>query len=191
MREYWLINSKDIRMIKRINTRALLAATLLLTSPLWAADGTMKFSGKLRESTCVLDAESKNMTVPLGNVQRSALKTAGSFSQEVPFTLKFTGCSESTRILSRFMGTASVVDSDVFALDNIGQPGTAKNIGLQILNRKGSVCPPAPTNSGGCYFPVDTPGDTSFPFTARYKALGDNVEPGEANVNIEYSVSYN
>lgn len=150
------------------------------------ADGNISITAELFIPACNLTADSKTLTVPLGTVQRSELSTAGAFSKAVPFTLKFTDCAIGTGVRVSFMGVAASNDDTVFALDNPSQVA-AQAVALQITDTWDHVVVPNRTWNS---WTTANAADFSRNYTARYKALGNNVEPGEANVMVEYNVIY-
>ncbi|WP_024914338.1 fimbrial protein [Chania multitudinisentens] len=165
---------------------ALLFAVTGVSSGAFAADGNVAITGEFFVSTCNIQAESKNMTVSLGNVQRSDLKTAGATSAAVPFTLSFTDCALNSGIQVQFMGTAAASDNTVFVLDNANQVSTAKNVGLQIHDQWDNVKYPNYVGS----WTIANNSTMSLAYKAAYIALSDDVEPGDANVLVEYIVTY-
>ncbi|KFK91917.1 hypothetical protein IV04_19580 [Serratia sp. Ag1] len=153
-----------------------------------AADGTITVTAEFFVPTCNVHADSKNMTVQLGNVQRAELKTVGTISTKVPFTLKFTDCATTTGVDISFMGTAAASDDSVFALENPDLLSTAKNVGLQITTDWDTVVKPNYQWNG--YRVVQQAGDFSVTYNAAYKALGGDVGAGDANATVEYNVVY-
>ncbi|AHG22746.1 hypothetical protein Z042_10610 [Chania multitudinisentens RB-25] len=156
-----------------------------------AADGEIIVTSDFFVATCNLHTDSKNMSVPLNNIQLSKLKTAGDTSESVAFNLKFTDCAVGTFAYLIFEGTAAGNDNKVFALDDNGQNFNASSVGLEINDWQGKAI-----TVGGSDFNRLTTGlalvgkETIFPFSARYKALDNNVKPGLANVTVQYSVTY-
>ncbi|MFZ1874898.1 MAG: fimbrial protein [Chania sp.] len=174
-------------MKKNIYCTALLLAFGAIFSA-QGADGNVTITGEFFVPTCNLNAESKNMTVPLGNIQRSMLKTTGSTSPEVLFTLKFSDCVADTGVNVSFIGTTAGSDATVLLLDDPVNASTAQNVGLQIINEWGGIIRPNVDWNGYMQAPSD--GDFSLTYKVAYKALNDNVTPGDANATVEYNVIY-
>ncbi|KFK91916.1 MULTISPECIES: fimbrial protein [unclassified Serratia (in: enterobacteria)] len=173
-------------MKKNLCSALLLTATGMSFSA-FAADGNVAITGEFFIPTCNIQASSKSMTVSLGDVQRSTLKTAGATSTEVPFSLNFTDCALKTGVQVKFMGTAAASNETVFVLDNPDGTSTAKNVGLQIHDQWGNAKYP---NKVGSWAVANYNSDLSLSYKANYIALSDNVTPGEANVLVEYIVTY-
>lgn len=157
-----------------------------MVSSAQGADSNITITGEVFIPTCNLSTESKNMTVPLGSVQRSELSTAGVTTKGVTFTLNFTDCALNTGVQVKFMGTAAASDETAFALDNPDGVSTAKNVGLQIRNVLGNVQYPNSIRS----WQTAMSRDFDRTYKANYIALSDNVTPGDANVVVEYLVTY-
>ncbi|OMQ21035.1 fimbrial protein [Serratia oryzae] len=171
----------------------LLFATVGITSfSTLSADGNVTVTAEFFDATCNLHADSHNMTVALDNVQLSELKTPGAISKAVPFNLKFTDCALSTIAWVGFDGTAAENSSTVFALDEPGQSSTASGVGLEIIDDyRGEVMPVGYAPSGRLTTGLALVGkETTFPYSARYKSLSNDVKPGNANVTVQFNVRY-
>ncbi|MFZ1874899.1 MAG: fimbrial protein [Chania sp.] len=184
-------------MIKRITPLAILAATLL-APPLWAADGTMKFSGKVKENTCVLMAGSKNQTVNMG---RNSTYYMGSISSANELTVQLNDCpASSNQVRVKFEGTPATSESDpgkIFAFSNTGQPGAAGNVGF-IIGESYSFSSLIQVNGTSKLYDLQTgPGSINkLPFYVGYEALTPGVSgagiitPGTVIGNVQFSVLY-
>lgn len=180
-------------MIKRIHVLVLLVATLL-TPPLWATDGTMKFSGKLTENAC--EIVSKNINVDLGPVLLSELGLFHDepFARGTEFELVLDKCPANTNRASiKFEGVAEPANPTLFTLDNAGQPGVAKGIGIRFLmNNVGIMIPNE-------IFPLSQlldalPGKrNNIKLFAHYFGLpfGSALATGSTNTTVQFSVMYN
>jgi major type 1 subunit fimbrin (pilin) len=182
-------------MIKRITPLAIMAATLL-APPLWAADGTMKFSGKLTENTCTLDAGSKNQTVDMGriSVNRNYLATTGTGW----LTIKLNDCpASSNKALIQFEGTSAASDyvpGKVFAFSNAGQPGAAGNVGFVIGNSGDTSDKLISVNGESKLFSLSTGASSvnELQFFLGYYKLNSAqpITTGSAIGNMQFSIIY-
>ncbi|WP_024914339.1 fimbrial protein [Chania multitudinisentens] len=181
-------------MIKPI-TLLVVAATTLLASPLWAADGIMKFNGKVTENTCTLDAGSKNQTV---NLARKSNYNSGSTSSADKFTIIISNCpASSNQVRIRFEGTDTGKNTydngTLFAFNNTGQPGAAGNVGFSInyLTDPPYFTPKGLTNGDSRSYDLQA-GDNNFPFYVGWSRINSStpVTPGNVVGNVQFSVDY-
>lgn len=184
-------------MIKRITPLAILAATLL-APPLWAADGTMKFSGKLTENTCTLDAGSKNQTVNLG---RNSTYYLGTISSANELIVQLNDCpASSNQVRIKFEGTPAASEFEpgkVFAFSNIGQPGAAGNVGF-IIGERYDFNSLIQVNGTSKIYDLKTGlgNINELPFYVGYAALTPGmsgtgiITPGTVIGNVQFSILY-
>ncbi|WP_337263544.1 MULTISPECIES: fimbrial protein [unclassified Serratia (in: enterobacteria)] len=181
-------------MIKRITPLAILAATLL-APPLWAADGTMTFSGKLKENACELDAGSKKQTLDLG--RRSTAHIGALGGQGGSFTIQLNNCpASSNQVRIRFEGEKALstgYNADkLFALSNAGQTDAASNAGF-IISDNFDFSSLVSVNGVSKTYDLQTGAGTinKLPFTVGYYTLEPGaIMPGTAIANIQFSVEY-
>lgn len=171
--------------------------TTLLSPPLWAADGTMKFSGKVRENTCLLDAGSKNQTVEIPN---GGLSTAHSMSLGTEFFIQLNNCPASSKqVRIRFEGTKASgsglgYDPDkMFAFSNTGQPGEAANVGFTISEDGSYTSTDAsviPVNGLGKTYDLQTGSINQIPFFVRAYWTDSQKITGHAVGHVQFSLDY-
>ncbi|ASM23094.1 MULTISPECIES: fimbrial protein [Serratia] len=158
------------------------------------ADGTIKTKVKFIQFTCNLTAASKNMSVPLGDINRSQLAKTGNLSSPVLFELKATGCprtSKNTSVAVRFSGTAAAGDSQAFALD---QDSVASGVAVKIANESYDGVYDyfvGPNVYWGRSFYPNSEGELTMKYAAQYVALDDHVTPGTANLTTQIDLYYN
>ncbi len=76
-----------------------LTALALTSGTVFAAesgDGTVKFTGEIVDSPCVLSVDSQNQEVVLGQVQKSVFAAVGDKSPAKPFEIKLEDCDTTT-----------------------------------------------------------------------------------------------
>lgn len=126
-------------MMRKIALPLTLLGTAMLASPLYAADGNINVTGRVIESSCVLDASSKSQKVNKG--MQAAREVWGSLGGGGNISVQLAGCPDSiSQVRIRFEGTAARSDAypgKVFATDNSDQPDAAKNVGFLISNGQG------------------------------------------------------
>ncbi|WP_051916862.1 MULTISPECIES: fimbrial protein [unclassified Serratia (in: enterobacteria)] len=181
--------------MKRHMIPLVILTTTLLAPPLWAADGTMKFSGKLTENTCVLDAGSKNQTVALG--RQSTYAGIGGSMPHGNLIIKLNNCPmSSNKAYIRFEGTQAVGTSysidKIFSFSNTGQPGAAGNVGFIISD--GDFTNLISVNGASRAYDLNTGAGAANQLTFSVGYLNtDRVAlrtPGNAVGNVQFSVVY-
>lgn len=152
--------------------------------------GTVHFKGEVVNAACAIDSESMNQTVQLGQVRSINLAESGQTSSAVGFNIKLNDCATdvATTAAVAFLGTAmgTGADDNILALQN-SAAGSAKNVGIQILDRSGQVL-----SLDGATFSTKTDlidGTNILPFQARYIATGA-AEAGIANADATFKVQY-
>ncbi|WP_051916863.1 MULTISPECIES: fimbrial protein [unclassified Serratia (in: enterobacteria)] len=181
-------------MIKRMTPLAIIAATLL-APPLWAADGTMKFSGKLTENTCVLDAGSKNQMVALG--RKSSYSSGSVVSSADELTIKINNCpASSNQVRIRFegidTGKNTFGNGTLFAFSNTGQLGAAGNVGFTInyLTNPPYFTPQELANGESISYDLQA-GANDFSFYVGTSTIGAGpITAGNVVGNVQFSVDY-
>lgn len=126
-------------MMRKIALPLTLLGAAVLAPPLQAADGNINVTGRVTESSCVLDASSKSQKVNKG--VHAAREVWGSLGGGGNISVQLADCPDSiSQVRIRFEGTLTDYDSypgKVFATDNGGQPDAAKNVGFLISNAQG------------------------------------------------------
>lgn len=142
----------------------------------------INFTGTISAPTCSL--QTSNITIPIGNVDRSIFTSVGSTSPWSPnVALVSAGCNTSL-VSMTFRGTADAQNANLFAVT-----GGAAGVGIQLAK------------TGGAQFAI--PNDTSHPvtfapaaagqgysFAARYMQTTATVTPGAANATITVLITY-
>lgn len=151
--------------------------------------GTVHFKGEIVNAACAIDSESINQTVQLGQVRSINLANVGQTSSAVGFNIKLNDCATDIAQTAAvaFLGTTTEGDDDnILALQN-SAAGSAKNVGIQILDRTGDVL----TLDGATFSAKTTliDGTNILPFQARYVSTG-KAEAGIANADATFKVQY-
>ncbi|HEP8699048.1 TPA: type 1 fimbrial protein [Pseudomonas aeruginosa] len=170
-------------------------AALILAAPLSAnaSDGTITFSGKIIDSTCIIEAGgSKDFTVNLPSVSKASLASTGAVSGRTPFTITLSGCG--TGNVATYFEPGSTVDYDSGRLLNQTSPdaGGATNVELQLLGSTSEFLPikaGSPTQTNSQQVAVDRDGTAKLDYYAEYYATGA-ATPGDINTNVKYTIIY-
>ncbi|KFK95713.1 MULTISPECIES: fimbrial protein [unclassified Serratia (in: enterobacteria)] len=173
-------------MKKSLITTALITG-MVLSSTAFAADGVIRFTGKVTDNVCNV---SPTLNITMDNVSIDTLGTIGNRASQKDFSLVLTDCPASLLTAKvQLDGTANPSDLELFQLDNVGQTGVASGVGLEILSETGTVVVPGGTTPS---VPLNTvTGINTLPFKAAYKRTSDAVAAGDANVSVQFSVLYN
>ncbi len=122
--------------MRKIALPLTLLGAAVLAPPLQAADGNINVTGRVTESSCVLDASSKNQRSNMGIREVRATSVIGSSGIYV----RLADCPDSiSQVRIRFEGTVANTQNysgKVFATDNSDQPDAAKNVGF-IIQKSG------------------------------------------------------
>ncbi|HDN7459998.1 TPA: fimbrial protein [Salmonella enterica subsp. enterica serovar Eastbourne] len=151
-----------------------------------AADGTIHFTGTITDQTCTVDSSSANLTVPLGNIARTALNgAAGMKAAPTRFTLTLTNCPETVKGASvKFDGLSDSTNPDLLALDS--GDGVASGVGIEIADKSGT---PVPLHTASPQYALSS-GSNNLVFVARYVSTGTAVTTGRANGTSQFTIDY-
>ncbi|MBB3320869.1 fimbrial protein [Atlantibacter sp. RC6] len=170
----------SLAVISAINTGAALAS-----------DGVINFTGEIVDTSCQVDADSKDMTVDLGKVNKSSFNQVGDEESATKFTIKLTGCPTTATGVSgaaiKFEGESVVGDDTVLALTN--GAGAATGVGVEIKDSTDN--PVSMKVTPTTFLPIGTDGTMSLNYTAYYRAISDTVTAGVANAATSFTVVYN
>jgi major type 1 subunit fimbrin (pilin) len=176
----------DLKMKKTLITLALVASGVLASS-VYAADGTVNFVGEITDSACIVDSTAQNLQVTLGKVAATSFSGAGSYSSATQFKLVLKDCpAGATTATVKFDGTSVDNDNSVLALT----PGGASGVGIELSDASQNVVNLF-TNSAPYALTAGVGTETDLNFTARYKALSADIQPGVANASVQFSIIYN
>ena len=156
--------------------------------PVTVNGGVIHFKGEVVNAACAIDSESMNQTVELGQVRSARLTKAGDFSSTVGFNITLNDCEAnvSSQAAVAFLGATVKNNDNTLALQN-SAAGSAQNVGIQILDRKGEVLKLDGATVSTTTDLID--GTNILPFQARYIALGKSIA-GTANADATFKVQY-
>jgi P pilus assembly protein, pilin FimA len=151
-----------------------------------AADGTIRFTGAVTDTTCTIATGSQNLNVDLGKVAKTALNgAAGMQASPTRFIIALTGCPETVKNANvKFDGTAHSANPRLLALDS--GTGIATGVGIQIADSDGSEIP---LHTATRDYALAT-GANQLSFTARYVSTAAAVTTGTANGTSQFTINY-
>jgi len=152
-----------------------------------ALDGAMNITGTITDNTCVVSADSQNLTVELGNVSSKQFYQAGAATRYEPFTIHLERCdAAASRVSVTFIGSSNSANSQLLALTDEAQSAQGVGIGLYDSNKT----PIAINNASGGTALESRQANVALPFFARYVADGNTVSAGAANATLTFTLTY-
>ena len=139
--------------------------------------------GNIIDFTCVVEGSDSDKSVTLGTWPTKQLKTAGSTTQMMPFTLKLTGCPPGAASIT-FSGKTSGSSSELLALNDASQ---ASNVAVEIRDHDKTRLPLQQASQDVA---VDFQGNATLAFYANYIATADNPQPGRADADATFMINY-
>lgn len=179
-----VFNVKGVLLKKNISALVIPTLVMISVSAFAATNegetSSVTFKGSIKENTCVLGKDSVAQIVELGDVESSVLAKTGLASQPTSFTISLNECASAS---------ASVTFSGDTANDeSLKVIGGATGVGIQILENGKPLKVDGSASSVVKKVGADSAND--FTFSARYIALDDTIEPGEANATAQFTVKY-
>ncbi|MFZ4832474.1 fimbrial protein [Rouxiella sp. Mn2063] len=173
-------------MNKKIIALAIVAGSAF-TSVAQAADGTINFTGTITDTACTVSTATKNQTVDLGTVSKTAFAAAGDTAAPTKFSIVLQSCPTTvTNASVRFDGPIDSVNSNLLALTSA--TGNAAHVAVGIYEQDASTLIPIATKSASK--PVSSTADTTLNFIAKYVATAAGVTSGPANAATNFTISY-
>lgn len=143
----------------------------------------IELRGNVVDFSCYVETADENKTVQLGTWPTKQLRTAGSTTQSMPFTLKLNGCPPGAASIT-FSGKQASGNPGLLALiDTSG----ATNVAVELLDKDKTRLPLEQASQDVA---VDANGNAVLTFFANYIALADNPQPGQANADATFMINY-
>lgn len=181
------------RFIKSALGLTLLSAATFASAATTVQGGTVHFTGQIVNAACAVSADSMNQTVNMGQYRTALFTAVGTYSNEIPFTIKLEDCdtSVSTTAAVAFSGNSDSQDNTVLTVSNIGggASGAASGVGIEIKDHAGQVIKPDGSVFSTPHTLID--GHNVLNFKARYKSTNATVTPGAADADATFQMQYN
>ncbi|EIP3951541.1 type 1 fimbrial protein subunit FimI [Salmonella enterica] len=168
-------------------------AGLILMSPVIAQpviveSGRVHLRGQLVNGGCAVATESQDLRILMGQYRTNAFTGPGSFAPvSVPFSLRLISCSAEVwrHVGIVFSGVTPVEDPHVFLAsgEGIGNAG----IGLALFDDQQRQI--IPNTLPLHYAPILTQ-EMTLHFTARYRAISENMTPGRIHSEVWFTLVY-
>ncbi len=152
--------------------------------------GVINITGKVTETSCMLDASATNIDVKLPAVDKDLLSTAQSSTGRTGFAMKVIGCSEGVKVSAAF-----VPDSNVDAYGNLknSAAGGASNVQVQLLDKNHAAIN-INTDDGTSQLAraVTVTGSTpvTLQYFAQYFSQDGNAGTGDVAAMANYQLTY-
>ncbi|RAY78929.1 type 1 fimbrial protein, partial [Enterobacter cloacae] len=152
-------------MQKNLIALTLLAVSGFLSS-VFAADGTINFTGNILDASCTVNTAASNLNAQLGDVGVGALNGAvGKTASQARIDIVLTNCPASANNASvRFGGTTDPINPDLLQISGSGPIATGVGIALYERDAVTQIPVAAPSAS----LPVSASGDTTLTYYAKY-----------------------
>lgn len=178
----------------------LLAGSVMSASAEETQDGTITFSGFIYNSTCTIDLNGDNSPdahAQMGRYPTSAFgkkyDTAGGEGIYGKIDISLIDCPDQGNVTLKLNGKPKNGESDILELDNPGDDSTAKNIGIIIYDRDGDHSGDGIDIDGSFEkeYHVENSASWEASYVAKYISMADDVEAGQANATLNYTLTYN
>lgn len=155
--------------------------------------GVVHFTGSVVDAPCVVDNDSTNKTVELGQVKtRDSVKTGNTIGTAKPFTIHLSDCATTTYTNAAviFNGPTVAGKTDLLAVNGGGSGSTsATGIAIQVLDNTGKA---VSMNGSAASTPQKLNSTDSYlQYSAQYIATADAITAGGANADANFSITYN
>lgn len=178
-----------------IKTALLFSGIILGASQSFAAttgEGQVKFTGTIIDAACTIDGMTGGVIeVPMGDVVKSQLATAGSKGDATKFTISLKLCPATVTTAGvTFDGTALGGDNTIVALtEGTVEAPAAQQVGIQLMDAS-NVVVPLYTESTPVTLDTTAGAVNNLDFTARYISIG-TATAGVADALLNFSIVYN
>ena len=187
--------------MKKLTLAASLVLGLSIAIGASANDGTVTFTGKIVDQTCQVETDSKNLTVKLPTISKSALPSVGSVAGRTAFDIKVRGCAankaDASKVAAYFLPNAQYVDETSHNLLNKATGPNVDKVQIQVLQHSVTGIIPVGENIGlqypdnsNDYVTIGANGDVSLRYYAQYYAAKAGVEPTDVTAKVEYDIVY-
>lgn len=155
-----------------------------LTACAHADEIELQMTGNIYANTCVVDSESKNLTVDLGQAASGEFKDVGDTGQWKEFSLKVSHCPASLMLANAFFyGQADGTHPTKFA-----NSGSAKGLALELADRTDNILIAPQASFNVLINPSDHTAE--FPLAARYYATSMPVTAGTFSSVVQVTFTY-
>lgn len=162
-----------------------LAATALMGTSAFAADGTITFTGEIKDATCDISTSSGSSAVTIPSLAKANLSSVDMTGPDKLFDIKLSGsgCTGATnQVQVKFENTAATIDPVSGLLVNT-DPTTGDSVGVELVDSTGAAIP---LNDPAYRTPAVaiTTNAATIPLKVRYKAKATPVVAGPVVASV-------
>jgi major type 1 subunit fimbrin (pilin) len=151
---------------------------------IFAADGTISFTGNIVSDACTVTVADADQTVILGDVASTAFSAAGDKASPTTFKIGLSDCADTIDHVSvKFDGVSDGTNANLLALD---ADQLATGVGIEIDDAQGN---PIPLHTSSADYAVDS-GAATLDFISRYVATAAKVGAGSASGTSQFTINY-
>ncbi|MGC4012204.1 MAG: fimbrial protein [Pseudomonas sp.] len=152
--------------------------------------GVINITGKVTETSCVLDASATNISVNLPPVDKDLLAAAQSSTGRTGFTMKVTSCADGVKVSAAF-----TPDSNVDAYGNLknSAAGGASNVQVQLLDQNYAainVNTDNATSQAARAVTVSGANPVTLQYYAQYYSQAGSAGAGDVAAMANYQLTY-
>lgn len=174
--------------MERTILAVMLAGSMLASSGVvQAADGTIKFTGNITDTACVVDSSGSDQTVSLGTIPATSFSAAGDTASAQKFNITLSGCPNGT-VAVTFGGASDPANADLLKLDS-GM--TATGVAVRINNADDNSQILINDTRSAKRVTVAADGSAVLNFTGQYQSTAIPVTAGTADATSQFTVLYN
>ncbi|MDC9593016.1 fimbrial protein [Xenorhabdus sp. IM139775] len=163
----------------------------VLMSAAHAADGQIKFTGKITATACKIDSNSANQTVNMGTISSSSFNGANSTSAPTRFSIKLTDCPEEyNQAQVKFDGQTDRANSRFLALASNKEGRAAQGVALALYEDDSNTMINIAENSQYQKL-IKGQKTNTLNFVAKYIATSNTVTPGAGDSVANFTITYN
>lgn len=175
--------------MKIMKTLKILTALLVVSvGDGWAWDGERDFEGTVKEGSCEVSTNSRDMLVILPTVATNLLRKAGDTAGDTPFSIRLVRCdaSEFSKVQLSFKALSFMPG----ILENRATKNFAKNVKLKITKPDGSL---VTLSNGKDDLKAEGTGvgevQPRFDYIVQYYAVGQ-ASAGNVEASIQFEIHY-
>lgn len=175
----------------------LLAGSVMSASAV-EQDGTISFRGFIYNATCSIDinnSNSPNADVDMGRYPTSAFTESGDEvggeGKNGSLDISLIDCPDEGKVTLQLHGKPKDGYDAVLELDNPESSETAKNIGIVLYDRDDMSKDIIINGSVTKEYEVSSSAEWHASYVAKYTSTADDVEAGQADATLNYTLSYN
>lgn len=152
--------------------------------------GVVHFEGELVNAPCVVNTQSADQTVVLGQYRTASFDRVGATSALVDFDIVLNDCDSTLAATASvaFSGNLDATDPTLLAISSGTNTTTATGVGIEIMDRTSTTLTPDGTDFSAAQTLID--GTNTLPFTARYKSTALATTAGQANADATFIMQY-